>query len=137
MYLLFALSILFNLIAGISVAYSLLDERFGIRSYFAPEGFTDPRFRLVFGILTFVVGFLKLIFVVPGSVVVLGDFLPALTGMLLGFILVLFFYLDRATIKSDGVQRLESLFIGNAGIFGVGGIVVTILHLLFSRAVFL
>lgn len=137
MYLLFGLSILFNLFAGISVAYSTLDERFGIRNYFAPEGFTDPRFRLVFGILTFVIGFLKLIFVVPTNILVLGDFLPAITGMLLGFILVLYFYLDRATIKSDGIQRLESLFIGNAGVFGIAGIILTILHLLFPRAIFL
>ena len=136
MYLLYALSVILNIFAAVSVAYSLLDEKIGIGRFFAPEGFTDPRFRLVLGLFAFVVGFLKLIFVF-GSVAVLGDFLPAISGMVLGFILILYFYLDRASLKTEGLGKMEEIFINNAGIFGAVSLLLAFVHLLFPAILFL
>jgi hypothetical protein len=135
MYLLYALSVVLNLFAGISAAYSLLDEKIGIGKFFSSEGFTDPRFRLVLGLFTFIVGFLKLIFVFNG-LPVLGDLIPAVGGMVLGFILILFFYLDRASIKTDNLVKLEEIFIGNAGVFGVAGIIISLVHLVLPGVIF-
>jgi len=135
MYLLYALSVMFNIFAGISAAYSLLDEKIGIGKFFSSEGFTDPRFRLVLGLFTFIVGFLKLIFVFNG-LPILGDLIPALGGMVLGFILILFFYLDRASIKTDNLVKMEEIFIGNAGVFGVAGIIISVVHLVLPGVIF-
>lgn len=137
MYQLYAFSVLVNLIAGISVAYPLLQERLSAGRFFAEEGFTSPRFRLLWGLLTLVFGILKFIVVAGGGIPVLGDFIPALTGLVLGFILIFHFYLDRATVKSDTVLRLEHIFIENAGVFGTLGLVFTFIHALFPGVLFL
>jgi hypothetical protein len=137
MYQLYALSIIANLGAGISVAYVLLNERLSLGSFFSESGFTSPRFRLIWGLFTLLIAVFKLFVVAGGGLPVLGDFIPAITGLVLGFILIFYFYLDRATIKSDFVQKLESIFIDNAGVFGILGIVFSLIHLVFPGVLFL
>lgn len=137
MYQIYFLSILVNLLTGITLSFGQMDEKLQLRSLFNPELFEHPGFRLTMAIVTFVVGFLKLLSVSPGDVPVVGDLLPALAGMVMGFTLFLQYYRDRSTVESSAVATLERLFVSNSAIIGTLGIIVAVLHFFLHRVLFL
>ena len=95
-------------------------------------------FRLIVGIVAAVTGILKLLAPVRG-VPILGDLLPALAGMLAGFMLVYGFYRDNVS-KSDDAGKLD-MFGGALIVYkkpiGIACIAVAVLHFLFYGALFL
>ncbi|MFW6339205.1 MAG: hypothetical protein ACOC25_09770 [Alkalispirochaetaceae bacterium] len=137
MYQIYFLSILVNLLAGITLSFDRMDERLQLRSLFNPELFQHAGFRLTMAIITFVVGFLKLLSVSPGDVPVVGDLLPALAGMVMGFTLFLQYYKDRTTVESSSLTSLDRIFGNNSAIIGTLGIIVAILHFFLHRVLFL
>ncbi|MFP4301578.1 MAG: hypothetical protein ACLFPW_12840 [Spirochaetaceae bacterium] len=137
MYQIYFLSILVNLLAGITLSFDRMDERLQLRSLFNPELFQHAGFRLTMAIFTFVVGFLKLLSVSPGDVPVVGDLLPALAGMVMGFTLFLQYYKDRTTVESSSLTSLDRIFGNNSAIIGTLGIIVAILHFFLHRVLFL
>ena len=48
----------------------------------------NETFRMSLGVVTCLIGILKILSVVPGEVKIIGDLLPALAGILSGFILL-------------------------------------------------
>lgn len=137
MYQIYFLSITVNLLAGITLSFGQMDEKLQLRSLFNPELFEHAGFRLTMAIVTFVVGFLKLLSVSPGDVPVVGDILPALVGMVMGFTLFLQYYRDRSTVESSSLESLDRIFVNNSAIIGTLGIIVAVLHFFLHRVLFL
>ncbi len=137
MYQIYFLSILVNLLTGITLSFDRMDERLQLRSLFNPELFQHAGFRLTMAIITFVVGFLKLLSVSPGDVPVVGDLLPALAGMVMGFTLFLQYYKDRTTVESSSLTSLDRIFGNNSAIIGTLGIIVAVLHFFLHTVLFL
>lgn len=137
MYQIYFLSILVNLLSGITLSFDRMDERLQLRSLFNPELFQHAGFRLTMAIVTFVVGFLKLLSVSPGDVPVVGDLLPALAGMVMGFTLFLQYYRDRTTVESSSLASLDAIFGKNSAIIGTLGIIVAVLHFFLHTVLFL
>lgn len=137
MYQIYFLSILVNLLTGITLSFDRMDERLQLRSLFNPELFQHAGFRLTMAIVAFVVGFLKLLSVSPGDVPVVGDLLPALAGMVMGFTLFLQYYKDRTTVESSSLTSLDRVFGNNSAIIGTLGIIVAVLHFFLHTVLFL
>lgn len=132
---LYVLSIVVNILAGIVVAWDFLEDKLNLASVFNPEAMRAQPLRLVLGASAFIVGFLKLL--IAMDVVIVGDLLPALIGMIMGMILIVQYYRERSEISSDIIKTIESVFVDHASVFGVLGIVISLVHLILAQAIFL
>jgi cytochrome c biogenesis protein CcdA len=93
--------------------------------------------RFILGILTIVMGLLKILSAIQGDVRVIGDFLPAVAGFLAGFILVFEYYRSRAALEPEHTEKIEQMLIHNKKWIGVFTLVVAGLHFLFPLVLFL
>jgi hypothetical protein len=133
------LSILFN---GLS-AYILIlgggreDSRFESGLRFSPH---NPVFRLVLGILAGATGILKLLSSVD-AIPILGDLVPAIAGIIAGFVLVFGYYRESASVsalETEGkLDRLGDIFLKYQKGVGFILLVSAALHFLFPQALFL
>lgn len=128
------LSILCNALAGyalitdLEAKSSLLD---GIRTYVL-----DETFRLVLGVMTFVVGFFKILSVIRGDIPVVGDLFPAITGLLAGFSLLFDFYKSRSSIVDEKTVKIESFLVSNRKWVGYAALIAAGTHFLFPTVLF-
>jgi hypothetical protein len=106
--------------------------------------FFGSGFRLILGILTALIGILKLFLPVKGASAVsgfpvLGDFLPALAGIAGGFILLFGFYREHKTgyDRENDLDRIGDAFIRYRKITGFTLVAIGLLHFLFPGALFL
>lgn len=137
MYQFYFLAVATNILAGAALAGNSTNQKLGLSSIFNRELFEQTGFRIGLGILAFVVGIFKLLTVAPEDVPVVGDIVPAVSGLILGTILTLEYYKERSDVTSPFVETLQRLFGNNSSIFGTGGIVVGVLHFLFPRLLLL
>jgi len=136
MYQIYFLSVLLNALSGLVLSSEFLDEKFasfsGIREILDNSGV-----KFIIGISTFIVGLLKFFFPVTGEWLILGDFLPAFGGCLLGFALLLDYLKERSVVNTDTLIRLDSLVTSNKTAIGFAGIGIAILHFFFCNGFFL
>ena len=129
------LSIVLNALAG----YILItgnDE--GVLEFKSEFSLKNETFRLVLGILSVIIGFLKILSPVEGDVHVIGDFVPAITGFLAGFILVFEYYRSRSTLEnSKSTEKIDRILLSNKKIIGVAALIVAFLHFLFPKVLLL
>jgi hypothetical protein len=100
----------------------------------------NATFRLVLGILSAVIGILKLLSPSMDSIPILGDLIPALAGIVSGFILIFGYYREHSSAAFEGEGKLDRL--GDAFLKykkGVGFIMLAsaVLHFLFPQALLL
>ena len=96
-------------------------------------------FRLILGIVSAIIGVLKLFSPVMNRVYILGDLLPALAGIAAGFILIFGFYREHsASIESEGqLDRIGDTFLRYKKAAGIALLLVAALHFFFPTALFL
>jgi hypothetical protein len=97
----------------------------------------NETFRLILGALTMVTGLLKLLSPVAGDVPVVGDLLPALTGLAAGFVLVFDFYRSRSSLASEQTEKIEGLLARSRKWIGFAAVAVAALHFMFPTVLFL
>ncbi len=131
---LYALSVITLVLGGISAGFDALATRFRLDTFFQPDALVAPGFRIWFGIFTALVGALRL-FIPGGDVVIVGNLLPALGGILLGVTLIVQGYVSRSSVESELVERLQTLLVANAGLVGPIGLALGAAHFLFPRVV--
>lgn len=133
----YLLSVVMNIIAGIVLSAGFIDERVsfvsGMKNYFDGK----PGVRLTIGVITFIVGFFKLLSVTRGDVPVVGDLLPAVAGLVMGIALFLDYYKSRSDVSSSFVDGMEKLLLKNRNVIGIAGIVIGVVHFLLPRVLFL
>lgn len=93
--------------------------------------------RLILGIATFVVGFFKLISVIRTDILIVGDLLPALFGLLAGFTLLLDYYVHETSSEIPVTHGFLAFFTTGQKYIGIGAIIFAVLHLLFPYVPFL
>ena len=136
---LYVLSILANIMGGLTLAGDYVGTRFAFLSSF--KDIRSNRGRSVtIGILAAVVGVLKLVVRSPGETVpVVGDLLPALGGIAVGLML-LAEQLRPGSSATDAGQKLDRVA-SSALTYrvpaGIAGAVIAIVHFLFPAAVIL
>jgi len=131
------LSILTNLLSGLALSSDHYSDRFpgfgAVRDFFSGK----PGLRVGIGVVSFLTGFLKLLTVTKGDVPVVGDLLPALTGLILGVSLIFDRYKEKSTVPSKALETADKLLLRHKSIYGSVGIVVAFLHFLMPRIILL
>ena len=89
------------------------------------------------GVLSVLVGLMKLLSVVQNDVPVIGDLLPAIAGLFGGFCILLDYYMSSATIEVTPNPIIQSIFIDNKKFIGIFCIIVAVLHFIFPKVLFL
>jgi uncharacterized membrane-anchored protein len=130
------LSIFFNAVSGYVLAMESQKEDSVVEagSQFSLDNET---IRLILGILTLVSGLLKLLSAIQGDIPVIGDLLPAVFGLLAGFILVFDYYRTKASVESEKSALIERILIKNKRWIGFVTIASAVLHFLFPSVLFL
>jgi len=140
---LYLLSIIFNGLIGFLLILGDTEEVVaqvkGIRFFFSSWGF-----RLVLGIITLITGILKLLLPMPNSertaIPILGDLLPALGGIVAGFILIFSFYRENSTKNESAngkLDRIGDTLLQYRKAVGISLLVISVLHFLFPAGLFL
>lgn len=136
---LYFLSILFNGVTGyILVQGDAEKNEIETSLKFSLRGGT---FRLILGVLSAVTGALKLLSPVMEKVPILGDLVPALAGLVAGFILIFGYYREHASIavfEDEGrLDHIGGTFLKYQKAAGLALLAAAILHFLFPQALFL
>jgi hypothetical protein len=131
------LSIFTNMLAGLTLTSEYFAER--IKGFLPfKDLFANRNVKTTIGIAAFVVGFLKLLIRSnPTDVPVVGDLLPALAGLAMGAGLILGILKERGTVSAETVDNLEKTVMTYRVPLGIAGLVISALHFLMPRALFL
>ncbi|WP_041397586.1 hypothetical protein [Spirochaeta africana] len=134
---LYVVSVVTLCLAGTTLAVPLIDDKISLPKLLNRDVLGSPLFRMLLGLATFLGGFLQFLFVPLGDVAVIGNLFPALGGIIAGFTLCLLYYQDKATVISDGLERLMQVFIGNRDVIGMLALLIAVLHFLFPAVILL
>jgi hypothetical protein len=129
----YLLSILFNAAAGFILLRGDSAEESSLEREFR-FSFGNETFRLVLGILTMVIGLLKLLSPVEGNLPVLGDLVPALAGLGAGFIILLEYYQGRPGLDDERSSKITETVSRNRKWVGFVSFGSALLHFLFPQA---
>ncbi|MCL2066670.1 MAG: hypothetical protein FWG99_04315 [Treponema sp.] len=100
----------------------------------------NPTFHLVLGILSIISGVLKLLSPAMDNIPILGDLLPAVAGVIAGFVLIFGVYRRQSTASVDKDSRMDRLgenLLRYRKFLGAALLVTALLHFLFPQALFL
>lgn len=120
------LSVLFNLLVGLSLTFS------GVKFDALFPG-KEKVFKMVVGIATVFTGVMKFVFVVQPDWVILGDFLPAIAGIVGGVCYIIDSYSQINENASSITMNsfFEKLFVKGKKYIGVACIAVAVVHFIF------
>lgn len=127
---LYFLYIVFSVAGGVILCADMLKERTPGFSKFI-DLINTKEVKFVIGIISFLVGFFKLIF--PMGWVIVGDLFPAVMAIVMGAALWLDFYKEVATINSELLNRADELLLQNRNLIGGISLVLALLHFIFAR----
>lgn len=147
------LSILLNLVTGLvlfcekePVQDSFFDDDFDLSDKASENaaannpilGFMESKnFKLVLGVLSVLVGLMKLLSVVQNDVPIIGDLFPAAAGLVGGFCILLQFYMETNSIDYVPNGILQRIFVENRRTIGICCLVVATIHFVFPKVLFL
>ena len=131
------LSIIANIVAGLTLAGDYLGERI---AFLAP--FKDLRANRVavtiVAALALVVGILKLIVLSPGETVPFaGDLLPGLAGIVMGGLLAVEAYRPQAAVQGEAIERISKTVLTYRVPLGIAGVAIAIAQFLFPGVIIL
>jgi hypothetical protein len=131
------LAVLLNVFGGL-LLYSTADQDRLPLFRTVNEGLSNNQsWRVIYIILAAVVAIFKILSVTRGDVLIVGDLLPALSLLVIGFDQFLEYYRDKSTVEEGGMQRLAALFQQNKRMLGIAAMVIGVVHFLFPRVLFL
>ena len=133
------LTIVLNALGGYILISSDEEAVLEFKSNFA-NGFTlkDETFKLVVGILSAVMGLLKILSPIEGDIPIIGDLLIAISSFAVGFILIFENYRNRASAEdTENSEKMSRLLVRNKKIVGIISLVLAALHFIFPRVLLL
>ncbi len=135
---LYFLSIVLNITSGCALASDYLADRSTVFTNMRDFFKASHVLKITLAVLTFIVGFFKFISVTKGDTPVVGDFFPAICGLIGGTTLFLDYYRESSTsFNSQFVETLNRVFLDHKSIVGIGSIIIGLLHFIFPQAIFL
>lgn len=108
----------------------------GLKSLAAPF-LGDKTLQLVVGILSALTGLMKLLSPIQYDVVVIGDLIPALAGLVAGAVLLLDWYQERSDVEISLPESIQNIYTGGRRYLGIFCIIAAVLHFIFPRVLFL
>ena len=137
MYQFYFLSIVCNIFAAFALAPEQLEDKLPVVSDCMGRLLERKGFSAGIGMAALVVGVFKLLSVTEGDVVVVGDLLPALAGILGGGSLVFDYYKGKSTVEAPAAAFLESVLTKNRTLWGLTALIAAVLHFFFPAVLFL
>jgi len=136
MYQFYLLSVLTNILAGLTLTSGYMEEKLPSLTHLQKllEG---QGVKITLGIITFITGILKLLSVSGGGMVFFGDLIPAFSGLLLGGTLLLDYYKTRSEVTSPAVEKMDSIFLQNKTLIGSAGMLAGLIHFILPGVVLL
>ncbi|MGO9411298.1 MAG: hypothetical protein ACLQCB_11175 [Spirochaetia bacterium] len=133
----YLLSVVANLVASLTLAGDYFGERMPFLKCFA-EARSSRSARITIGVAALVVGIIKLFVLAPGeNVIILGDFLPAVTGIILGGVLLAEINQGKVAQAGEPIRKLSHTALTYRVPVGIAGIIITFLHFLFPNMMIL
>ncbi|HVO40378.1 MAG TPA: hypothetical protein VMV03_15205 [Spirochaetia bacterium] len=133
----YLLSILANIVAGLTLAGDYLGEKMPFLASFKNLR-SNRAAQIVIALIAVVVGVIKLIVLSPGETVpVVGDILPALTGIVLGGILLIEAFRSTVDSRGESIQKISKTVLTYRVPVGIAGVAIALVHFLFPGAVIL
>ena len=127
----YLLSVIANLVASLTLAGDYFGEKMPFLKSFK-EARENRGARVAIGVTVLVVGIIKLFVLAPGEhIIILGDFLPAITGMVIGAVLLAEINQGKVEQAGESIRKLSRTALTYRVPLGIAGIVVAILHFLF------
>jgi hypothetical protein len=102
-----------------------------------PVFLKNESFRLILGVLTMVVGLLKILSATKGDLPVIGDLVPAVVGLMAGFVLIFEFYHKQSVLEEDRPANVGRFLLDHKKMVGVAAIAAAALHFLFPTVLLL
>lgn len=133
----YLLAVILNILGGLILAAPLLQEKIPMLEKLHEGLRINIASRMVFILLSLVVGIFKILSVTKGDVAVVGDLLPALSLLLMAGVFFLDYYKEQSEIGSSFIDKLQRIFVDNKSAIGIILVVVGLLHFLFPRVLFL
>ena len=129
------LSILMNLICALFLFYKS-DRNSKLKDVKILE---NPVIILVTGCLTFVTALVKLFLVCygeKGGIIILGDFIPAVSGLTGGACLLLQYYKMNSSVELKLPEGVKKVFLDNNFIIAIVCAVSAVLHFFLAKVIF-
>jgi drug/metabolite transporter (DMT)-like permease len=139
----YLLSVVSTVVAGLALSSDYLGKK---SDFFASFRYLRQKrsIQITTGLITAVIGVLKLIFRSPGeNVVVVGDLLPAAAGIILGIILIGEAFRQHPSEEAEqekvgkSVEKMTQAIMPYRVPVGIAGAVIGLLHFLFPQILFL
>jgi len=108
----------------------------GFKSLTSPF-LADKTFQLVIGILSALTGLMKLLSPIQYDVPVVGDLVPALAGLVSGFVLLLDWYQERSDVELPLPEVIQNVYTGGRKYLGIFCLISALLHFIFPNVLFL
>lgn len=131
------LSILLNTLTGLTLVFNSYSDKTKDSLKNVPDFFTNNTFKLVIGILCCFTALIKLLTSFPGSILIMGDLLPAVVGVLGGIAVLIDYYMNNSPSETKLNPKLETVFITNKKYIGIICVFSALLHFLFPRVIIL
>ncbi len=113
-------------------------KKIDVSKLFTTGAFLDDlNFRLVLGILSVLVGIMKLLSTVQGDTPIIGDLVPAFAGIAAGASILLEFYNVKNVMGTNLPAPVNKIFLEGRKYIGVFCIIAGVMHFIFPRVLFL
>jgi purine-cytosine permease-like protein len=125
----YALSVFVNIVIGVllSIEGKSEEDHFLAR---LKEVLEEKGIKFSLGILSAIIGLFKFLTPTEGDIPVVGDLVPAVTGIVLGGVILLEFFRAKSDVSSQAISKIEGTVSTNRKFIGMAGIIVGILHFL-------
>jgi hypothetical protein len=133
----YLLAVILNILGGLILAAPLLQEKIPMLEKLHEGLRINIASRMVFILISLVVGIFKILSVTKGDVAVVGDLLPALSLLLMAGVFFLDYYKEQSDIGFSFIDKLQRIFVDNKSAIGIILVVIGLLHFLFPRVLFL
>ena len=156
MYIFYFLSVASLAAAGLVLSCELLGKKINFFFDFSKLTKSYPLFPLILGITVFLIGAFKLAITVSDdghSIPVVGDFFPAVGGLIGGVLLILFYFRNKNGLEiaesieiesksedeedeQNKLKKIENYALAYRGIIGLILIAIAIVHLFVPQILF-
>jgi len=126
----YLLSVLSNIVAGLTLAGDYLGEKMPFLASFKNLR-ANRTATVTIAIVTLLIGIIKLIVLSPGATIpVVGNLLPALSGIAIGAILLVEVFRQKVESQGEQLKKISTTVLSYRVPMGIAGAVIGFLHFL-------
>ena len=127
----YLLSVLSNIVAGLTLAGDYLGEKVPFLASFKNLR-ANRTATVIIAVVTLLIGIVKLFVLSPGGTIpVVGNLLPALSGIAIGAILLVEAFRQKVESRGEQLKKISATVLSYRVPVAIAGVVIGFLHFLF------